>query len=145
MMNSIRQLLTECDIKWRRNDFVNLLFAGIIYCKIKIGLGTIPAEEGLGGIPMEQSMRNRCDWANHGELERVYHDQEWGRPVHEDRKLFELLILEGKQAGLSWSTILAKRETLREAFDHFDPAVILQYDDVKIEELLHNPEVTPKS
>ncbi|GAA0087061.1 MULTISPECIES: DNA-3-methyladenine glycosylase I [Clostridium] len=80
----------------------------------------------------------RCDWANHNPLEKIYHDKEWGNPVYDDKKLFEMLILEGKQAGLSWSTILAKRETLRQAFDGFDPAVIIQYDDCKIEELLQN-------
>lgn len=80
----------------------------------------------------------RCDWAEHNRLEQEYHDTEWGIPVHDDRKLFELLILEGKQAGLSWATILLKRETLREAFDGFDPAVLVTYDDQKMEELLQN-------
>lgn len=80
----------------------------------------------------------RCDWAEHNRLEQEYHDTEWGMPVHDDRKLFELLILEGKQAGLSWATILLKRETLREAFDGFDPAVLVTYDDQKMEELLQN-------
>lgn len=80
----------------------------------------------------------RCDWAEHNRLEQEYHDTEWGIPVHDDRKLFELLILEGKQAGLSWATILLKRETLREAFDNFDPAILLTYDDLKSEELLQN-------
>ncbi|MZP31227.1 DNA-3-methyladenine glycosylase I [Heliobacterium undosum] len=80
----------------------------------------------------------RCDWANRSELEKAYHDQEWGRPVYDDRRLFEMLILEGMQAGLSWSTILGKRETMREAFDGFDPAVIVQYDERKINALLQN-------
>lgn len=80
----------------------------------------------------------RCDWAEHNRLEQEYHDTEWGIPVHDDRKLFEMLILEGKQAGLSWATILLKRETLREAFDGFDPAVLVTYDDQKMEELLQN-------
>ncbi len=80
----------------------------------------------------------RCAWASRSELEKVYHDQEWGRPQFDDRKLFEMLILEGMQAGLSWSTILAKRETMRQAFDDFDPASILHYDERKIESLLEN-------
>ncbi len=67
-----------------------------------------------------------------------YHDNEWGRPVHEDRKLFEMLILEGAQAGLSWITVLKKRKAYREAFDGFDPAKVALYDDEKIAELLAN-------
>ncbi len=68
-----------------------------------------------------------------------YHDNEWGRPVHDDRKLFEMLILEGAQAGLSWITVLKKREAYRAAFDDFDPAKVALYDNAKIEELLANP------
>jgi len=67
-----------------------------------------------------------------------YHDNEWGRPVHDDRKLFEMLILEGAQAGLSWITVLKKREAYREAFDGFDPKKVALYDDAKIEELMAN-------
>ena len=67
-----------------------------------------------------------------------YHDKEWGRPEHNDCKLFELLILEGAQAGLSWATVLNKREAYREAFDGFDPAKIALYGDAKIEELMNN-------
>jgi len=67
-----------------------------------------------------------------------YHDNEWGRPVHDDRKLFEMLILEGAQAGLSWITVLKKREAYREAFDGFDPSKVALYDDAKIEELMAN-------
>ena len=67
-----------------------------------------------------------------------YHDNEWGRPVHDDRKLFEVLILEGAQAGLSWITVLKKREKYREAFDGFDPEKVALYDDAKIEELMAN-------
>jgi DNA-3-methyladenine glycosylase I len=67
-----------------------------------------------------------------------YHDNEWGRPVHDDNKLFEMLILEGMQAGLSWITVLKKREAFREAFDNFDPKKIALYDDVKIQELMKN-------
>ena len=67
-----------------------------------------------------------------------YHDNEWGRPVHDDRKLFEMLILEGAQAGLSWITVLKKREAYREAFDGFDPEKVALYDEAKIEELMVN-------
>ena len=67
-----------------------------------------------------------------------YHDNEWGRPVHDDKKLFEMLILEGMQAGLSWSTILNKRESFRKAFDGFDPEKVALYDGAKIEELMAN-------
>ena len=68
-----------------------------------------------------------------------YHDQEWGVPVHDDQKLFELLMLEGAQAGLSWETILRKRESYREAFDHFDAEEIALYEEGRIQELLQNP------
>jgi DNA-3-methyladenine glycosylase I len=68
-----------------------------------------------------------------------YHDSEWGIPVHDDRLLFEFLVLEGAQAGLSWSTILNKRESYRQVFDHFDPEIVARYDERKIEELLQNP------
>lgn len=88
---------------------------------------------------METDGIKRCDWANTGEPERNYHDLEWGRPLHDERKLFELLILEGQQAGLSWSTILKKRETMREAFDQFDPSIMMAYGEKKIEELMNNP------
>lgn len=71
-------------------------------------------------------------------LYKAYHDQEWGRPVHDDRKLFEMLILEGAQAGLSWITVLNKRAAYRAAFDGFDPAKVALYGDTKIEELLAN-------
>jgi len=67
-----------------------------------------------------------------------YHDNEWGRPVHDDRKLFEMLILEGAQAGLSWETVLKKRENYKAAFDDFDPRKVALYDDVKIAELMAN-------
>ncbi|WP_163391725.1 DNA-3-methyladenine glycosylase I [Enterovibrio norvegicus] len=83
----------------------------------------------------------RCSWANVSELDQVYHDTEWGVPVHDDRELFEMLILEGAQAGLSWTTILKKREGYREAFDHFDIDTVAAYDDEKIAELLTNPAI----
>ncbi len=80
----------------------------------------------------------RCAWAS-GELLIRYHDEEWGVPVHDDRTLFEFLILEGAQAGLSWSTILNKRENYRRAFDGFDPARVARYDRRKIGRLLLDP------
>lgn len=83
-------------------------------------------------------MRIRCEWARGNLLYRDYHDNEWGVPEHDDRKLFEFLILEGAQAGLSWLTILRKRENYREAFDNFDARKIGGYDKRKLEELLSN-------
>ncbi len=77
----------------------------------------------------------RCTWAAN-ELAIRYHDQEWGRPVHEERVFFEFLILEGAQAGLSWDTILKKRDTYRRAFDRFDPTKIAKYDKQKVAALL---------
>lgn len=79
----------------------------------------------------------RCPWPQ-GELDVRYHDTEWGVPVHDDRRLFEFLILEGAQAGLSWSTILKKRENYRAAFDGFDPALIARYTQRKQAALLQN-------
>lgn len=82
----------------------------------------------------------RCGWAEpNSELYTAYHDQEWGRPEHQDQKLFEMLILEGFQAGLSWITILKKREAFREAFDGFDPVVVAGYGPEKLEILMSNP------
>lgn len=81
----------------------------------------------------------RCRWVNEDPLYRDYHDYEWGVPVHDDRKLFELLILEGAQAGLSWYTVLKKRDPYREAFDGFDPQRVAAYDEAKVDELLANP------
>ena len=80
----------------------------------------------------------RCPWPT-DELYLAYHDHEWGVPQHDDRHLFEMLILEGAQAGLSWSTILKKRENYRAAFDQFDAECIAQYDQRKIDKLLANP------
>ena len=80
----------------------------------------------------------RCRWAG-SELSIPYHDTEWGVPLHDDRGLFELLILEGAQAGLSWETILRKREGYREAFDGFDPARVARYTPKKVERLMANP------
>jgi DNA-3-methyladenine glycosylase I len=80
----------------------------------------------------------RCDWAT-TELGIAYHDDEWGRPVHDDRKLFEFLVLEGAQAGLSWETILKKRESYRLAFARFDPEAVSRFDGKKIARLLADP------
>ena len=80
-----------------------------------------------------------CPWCTGFDLYRAYHDQEWGVPLRDDRALFELLILEGAQAGLSWSTVLKKREHYRIVFDGFDPEVIAQYDDQKVAALLADP------
>ncbi len=80
----------------------------------------------------------RCAWANSSELYLDYHDTEWGVPVHDDRKLLEFLILEGAQAGLSWSTILNKRQGYLQAFDNFEASKIAHYSDTKIQELLAN-------
>ena len=80
----------------------------------------------------------RCPWAT-GELSIRYHDEEWGVPVHDDRALFEFLILEGAQAGLSWNTILNKRDNYRKAFAGFDPRKVARYDRRKVEQLLRDP------
>ena len=81
----------------------------------------------------------RCRWCNLNNPRYVsYHDEEWGRPQYDDRKLFELLVLESFQAGLSWETILNKRENFRIAFDGFDPVVIRRYDKIKIQQLMEN-------
>jgi DNA-3-methyladenine glycosylase I len=85
----------------------------------------------------EIAMR-RCDWASN-ERSIAYHDEEWGVPVHDDRTWFEFLILEGAQAGLSWDTILKRREGYRAAFDKFDPAAVARYDARKVEALLGDP------
>ena len=84
-------------------------------------------------------MKNRCDWPGDNKLMIEYHDTEWGVPLHDDRKLFEFLLLDNAQAGLSWQTILNKRENYRKAFDNFDPAKIARYNERKITSLLNNP------
>ena len=86
--------------------------------------------------------RQRCSWADPGDpLYIEYHDHEWGVPLHDDRKLFELLILEGFQAGLSWKCVLHKREAMRRAFDGFDPEKLAAYDEKKTEELMQDPSI----
>ncbi|HSC29201.1 MAG TPA: DNA-3-methyladenine glycosylase I [Vicinamibacterales bacterium] len=81
----------------------------------------------------------RCDWAGTDPLYVAYHDQEWGVPLHDDRRLFEMLILEGAQAGLSWITILRKRDEYRRAFDRFDVKKVARYDARRVKQLLKNP------
>src|SRR3990172_9041001 len=80
----------------------------------------------------------RCGWAGDREPMLSYHDREWGRPLHDDRALFEFLCLEGAQAGLSWQTILMKRDNYRAAFDNFAPEVVAGYGQAKVEDLLQN-------
>ena len=82
--------------------------------------------------------KTRCRWAGNDPLYCQYHDEEWGTPLHDDQLLFEFLILEGAQAGLSWITILRKRENYRKAFDNFDPNIIVNYTESKVEELMQN-------
>lgn len=89
-------------------------------------------------IVLFSDQRPRCGWVHDEPLCIAYHDREWGTPVHDDRTLFEFLVLEGAQAGLSWRTILRKREAYRAAFDHFEPARVAAYDERKIAELLSN-------
>ena len=89
-------------------------------------------------------MPNRCAWTGSDPLMIEYHDQEWGVPQHDDRVLFEYIILDGAQAGLSWLTILRKREGYRRAFDNYDVQRIARYDDAKIAQLLQNPEIVRK-
>ena len=83
-------------------------------------------------------MENRCEWCLKDDLYRNYHDQEWGVPVYDDRLLFEFLILEGVQAGLSWHMVLRKRENYRKAYDGFDPVKIAAYNEDKVAELMQN-------
>lgn len=80
----------------------------------------------------------RCGWCGTDPLYMKYHDEEWGVPVHDDRKLFEFIVLEGFQAGLSWRTILYKRENFRKAFDNFDAEIIAMYSDKKLQSLLND-------
>ncbi len=83
--------------------------------------------------------KERCPWCGDDPLYVAYHDLEWGVPVREDRRLFEFLVLEGAQAGLSWITILRKREGYRAAFDGFDPELVARYDDRRVQGLLSDP------
>jgi len=93
----------------------------------------------MGGHVDGASREIRCGWAGSDGLYQAYHDKEWGVPRHDERALFEFLILEGAQAGLSWITILKKRDAYRNAFDNFDVQCVARYDGSKIETLLQNP------
>ncbi len=84
-------------------------------------------------------MKTRCAWTGDDALMIAYHDEEWGVPIHDDQRLFEFLILEGAQAGLSWETILKKRDNYRQAFADFDPHQVARFDDAKKQELLVDP------
>lgn len=86
-------------------------------------------------------MFNKCSWADSSEILKKYHDEEWGHPLHDDRKLFEMLNLEGMSCGLSWEIVLKKREYLRNAFDNFNPQKLIAYDDRKIDELMTNSKI----
>ncbi|WP_423190456.1 DNA-3-methyladenine glycosylase I [Alkalibacterium sp. f15] len=86
-------------------------------------------------------MKKRCGWVTEDAVYIHYHDKEWGRPLYDDQKLFELLCLEGAQAGLSWLTVLKKRDGYREAFDQFNPELISQYSEDKIQTLLKNEKI----
>ena len=86
----------------------------------------------------EKKVKSRCEWGTVSQLYIDYHDNEWGVPVHDDRMLFEFLVLEGAQAGLSWETVLKKRENYRKAFNDFDPVKVSRYGDKKIEALMGN-------
>jgi len=87
---------------------------------------------------MENPIIQRCPWPGNRALDIKYHDEEWGVPVHDDNKLFEFLLLDAFQAGLSWTTILKKRENFRIAFDNFDAKVIAEYGENKVTELMQN-------
>ena len=107
-----------------------------------MGFNFFPAYRGTGGrlAYVADDLRrfmNRCSWATNA-LNIPYHDTEWGVPLHDDRGLFEFVILEGAQAGLSWDTILRKRQNYRKAFDNFDPARVARYSEAKCEKLMLN-------
>lgn len=85
--------------------------------------------------------KNRCAWVTEDKIYQDYHDLEWGVPLHDDRRLFEMLILEGMQAGLSWLTVLRKREAFRLAFDNFDIDQVINYDQSRIENLMENKDI----
>ena len=97
-----------------------------------------PATQAIRARPSGEEPRQRCAWAK-SEISIPYHDEEWGVPVHDDRKLFEMLILEGAQAGLSWETVLRKRARYREVFDNFEAARIARYDQRRVRKLLADP------
>lgn len=86
-------------------------------------------------------MCKRCDWGSSNELMIKYHDEEWGVPLHDDQKLFEFFVLEGFQAGLSWQIVLNKRENFRKVFDNFDPKLVAEYGEEKIQELIQDKSI----
>ena len=88
---------------------------------------------------MKTDERKRCSWAGADPAMRAYHDEEWGRPVHDDRRLFEFLVLEGAQAGLSWWTVLQRREAYRRAFEGFDPTRVARFRPARLAALLQDP------
>jgi DNA-3-methyladenine glycosylase I len=88
------------------------------------------------GICLRNMMEKRCEWGNSSGIYMKYHDEEWGIPVTDDQKLFEFLVLESAQAGLSWITILKRREGYRKAFSNFDPVLVSEYDEKKVEDLM---------
>jgi DNA-3-methyladenine glycosylase I len=88
---------------------------------------------------MRQKMKQRCEWCGADPLYISYHDEDWGVPLHDDRKLFEMLILEGAQAGLSWLTVLRKRQNYRKAFHDFDPEIVAGYSQSDLDRLLAEP------
>lgn len=108
--------------------------------KSKTGVATINITKQAENKKGTWNMK-RCDWANSNQLETEYHDKEWGLPIHDDRSLFEMLTLESAQSGLSWSTILKKRNGYLSAFDNFDVKTVSKYTDKKIEKLLQNPDI----
>jgi DNA-3-methyladenine glycosylase I len=88
---------------------------------------------------MPAKEKTRCEWPRKTEIETLYHDTEWGVPLHDDQKHFEFIVLDGAQAGLSWRTVLLKRERYREVFDQFDPEKVARYTQRRIEKLLQDP------
>ena len=86
-------------------------------------------------------MMNRCEWSQNNEIYTKYHDEEWGKPLHDDRKLFEFMVMDAFQAGLSWRTILYKRENFRRAFDNYDVEKIAKYDEEKIQNLMQDASI----
>ncbi len=101
--------------------------------------GSTPVGVARSIPPLEIQQPRRCGWCSADPLYVAYHDEEWGVPSHDDRHLFEMLILEGAQAGLSWITILRKRQNYREAFDNFDVKRVARYTPARIDKLLANP------
>jgi DNA-3-methyladenine glycosylase I len=120
------------------NPFLSLAWQHQARCKASVAPRLVLCYPASAVPPKRASSKPRCHWAA-SPLMIEYHDREWGVPVHDDRLLFEFLILEGAQAGLSWETILNKRENYRRAFQHFDPAKIARYDRARVRELLRNP------